>query len=358
MVEAVMDTSNGEAATFTSIGKLGVSRRSHERLYVNGTHFSSDPAEFDRNFQRLVEIGKRNENRVGRSVFRGLVSGSVLNHILNSDLSGNLEVALPVGELTGDSSCLVYMAHNKPERTEAFSREYMVRKTINSQEEEVAPPLNKIELAVGQGYVFTSKIAEEQVDQIHSLWGDTFGWKRQEVDSLRRRLEMNMHRNPSERDVWLSAASKNGEIIGVAMAEKLSVPAKNGNLDLVESTEWRVKDGYGGNGVMTATLGMLNAQILSDLKDDPNGTPVIFAECNFQVRADLTGRKAGFHIPDRIVNGHPVSQILTQNVLVRDGSKLGDGKLRDFTFMYLPRKAMQQHYNAAQVKEMRSLIVA
>lgn len=353
LLEVRMDARNEEGASFTSIGKLGVSRRSYDRLYVNGTRFSSDPREFDRNFRRLIEIGKRHEQKIGRTVFRGLVSEDVVNHVLISDLKGNLEVVLPVGEFTGDNARLVYMARNKPGRNSINPSEYMARKA-SAQETEITSPLEKIKLAVGQGYVFTDRITEDQVDQVQSLWGETFGWKREEVDSLRKRLEADRSKtDPSKKDVWFSAVSVNGEIISAAMAERQSISGANGRwLDLVESTEWRVKDKYGGNGAMTMTLGALNAQILSDLKNSPNGTPLIFAECNFQSRADRAGKSAGFHIPERTV----APQILIQNVLVRDGVPVGEGNLRDFTFMYLPVETIQQHYSPLQLEAMKQAV--
>ncbi|OGH15698.1 MAG: hypothetical protein A3C22_01435 [Candidatus Levybacteria bacterium RIFCSPHIGHO2_02_FULL_37_10] len=359
MVEVHMDTRNNEAASFTSIGKLGVSRRSDERLYVNATRFSPDSGEFCRNFRRLVEIGRRNRSRVGRVVFRGLVSEEVVGQALNSDLKDNLEVALPVGEFTGDNSWLVYMAQNKPERTVINPPEYMMNKVVaqEAQETKEKSPLEQIREAVRENYVIIDRITEDQVEQVYSLWGETFGWEREAVDNLRRRLEAdNFVEDPSEKQVWFSAVSKDGEIIGVAMAERLSVPGADGkSLDLVESTEWKVKDGHGRNGIMAVVLSALNAQVLSDLKNSRNGKPLIFAECNFLVRADRTGSKAGFRTPERIVKKSRVRQILEQNVTIGDGSNAGKG-LRDFNFMHLPVRVVEEYYGLLQLEEMRQAI--
>lgn len=99
----------------TSTGRLGVSRRpQYERLYVNGTQYSTDPVKVERNFQRLVTIGARHHQKIGRSIFRGLVNEAVMEHIANNDLRPYLEVALPVYEFTGDNSWLIYMANNRP----------------------------------------------------------------------------------------------------------------------------------------------------------------------------------------------------------------------------------------------------
>ncbi|MBI3443370.1 GNAT family N-acetyltransferase [Candidatus Woesebacteria bacterium] len=343
-------------AIFSSTGRLGVSRRQYDRLYVNGAHYSTNPDEVDRNFKRLTEVAERHPDRISRSIFRGLVNEDVMRHISNNDLQPHLEVTLLVKEFTGDNSWFIYIANNRPGRELIVSREAMIEAT-SIQNKEVRFPLERVHTITEQGYTFVRHIPEDQVDQVHALWGETFGWERQEVDNLRRRL-ITADSNPSsQRDVWFSAIRDNGTIISVAMAERLSIPSANGTLDLVESTEWRTRDEHAGNGLMTATLGALNAQILSDLRDNPNRLPLIYAECNFQSRSDRAGHGAGFRIPE-IINGYAAPQILAQNVLVRDGQPVEEGKLRDFTFMYLPVEAIQKHYNPLQVNSITQMIKA
>ncbi|MBI4029275.1 MAG: hypothetical protein HY376_02835 [Candidatus Blackburnbacteria bacterium] len=343
-------------AIFSSTGRLGVSRRQYNRLYVNGTHYSANLDEVERNFRRLIEIAERRPNRIGRSIFRGLVNESVMQHISNNGLHPYLEVVLPVAEFTGDNSWLVYMANNQPGRELIVPREVMVEET-NVQKIETASPFERVQSIAEQGYTFVSHIPEDQVDQVHALWGETFGWERHEVDNLKRRLITGRQISPAQRDVWFSAIRDNGIIISVAMAERLSIPSAKGRLDLVESTEWRTRDEYAGKGFMTATLAALNAQILSDFKDNSNGLPLVYAECNFQSRSDRAGRGAGFRIPERTAR-YSAPQILTQNVLVRDGQPIEEGKLRDFTFMYLPVEAIRNHYSPTQVSSITQTIKA
>lgn len=341
-------------AIVSSTGKLGVARRPYDRLYVNGTHYSASPDEVERNFRRLTEICNRYPLKISRSVFRGLVNEDVMRHLSHKKMQPFIEVVLPVDEFTGDNSWLLYMAHNRPDRKLITSREVMIEET-NDQKRETASPFQKVKSITEQGYSFTSTIAKNQVDQVHELWGETFGWKRHEVDNLRRRLISGKQNSPSQRDVWFSAIKNNDTIISVAMAERLSIPSAKGRLDLVENTEWRTKHGYAGKGLMTATLAALNAQILADFQDSPNGLPLIYAECNFQSRADRAGHAAGFRIPER-TKGYFAPQILTQNVLVRDGQPIKEGILRDFTFMYLPIKATQHKYNRILVKAIMQMI--
>ena len=339
---------------FSSTGRLGVSRRQYDRLYVNGTHYSTNPGEVENNFRRLTEIADRHPQRISRSIFRGLVSEAVIEHISNNGLHPYLEVAVPVAEFTGDNSWFVYMANNRLGRELIVPREVMVEET-NMQKREVISPLERVRSITKQGYSFVRHIPEDQVNQIHALWGKTFGWERDEVDNLRRRLITCAHSSPTQRDVWFSAIRNNGTIISVAMAERLSIPSASGRLDLVESTEWRTRDEYFGRGLMTATLTALNAQILSDFQENPNGLPFLYAECNFQSRSDRAGHGAGFSIPQR-TGRYSAPQILVQNVLVRDGKPIEEGRLRDFTFMYLPVEMIRNHYDSEQVEAITKMI--
>jgi hypothetical protein len=350
-------------AIFSSTGRLGVSRRQYDRLYVNGTHYSTDPVEVERNFRRLTEIAERHPRSISRSIFRGLVNEDVIRHLSNNGLQPYLEVVLPVAEFTGDNSWLVYMAKNRSGRELIVPREVMVEET-NIQKGETTSPLERVQSITEHGFTFLSHIPEDQVDQVHALWGETFGWERYQVDNLRRRLITGRNNSPSRRDVWFSAIKDNGTIISVATAERLPIPAAEGRLNLVESTEWRTRDEYAGNGLMTATLAALNAQILSDFpdnhKDNHNnhhGLPLIYAECNFQSRSDRAGHGAGFRIPERTV-GYSIPQILTQNVLVRDGQPVEEGRLRDFTFMYLPVEVIQNQYSPMQLSSITQIIKA
>lgn len=336
---------------FSSTGRLGVSRRQYERLYVNGSHYSSDPIELEWNFRRLTAIGERQQQKIGRSIFRGLVNETVMQHILNNGLQPHLEVALPVTEFTGDNSWLVYMANNRFGRELIVPREVMMKET-NAYKREITSPLKRVKSITEQGYTFVNYIPEDQVDQVYALWGETFGWKLHEVDNLRKRLITGSKNSSSQKDVWFSAIRDNGTIISVAMAERLTIPTACGQLDLVENTEWRTRDEYAGKGLMTVTLAVLNAQILSDFQGNTNGLPLIYAECNFQSRSDRTGYGAGYRIPGRA----NAAQILVQNVLVRDGQPVEEGKLRDFTFMYLPVETIRTHYNPRQTEAIMQLV--
>lgn len=346
-----IERNNMSGEIFSSTGELGASRRQDNRLYVNAREACSDPEALGDVFQRMLDIQGRHPEQVGRVVYRGVVSDNVLSYLVSDPgLNSNLEVALPLREFSGDNSWLIYLANNRSGRDRIVGQEVMIWDSFD-QKDDVTPPVDRVGAIrshseyAGLGsfntpYRFLTEIPEEAVDEVHELWGSTFGWQRDQALSLSGRLNT----QASDRDVWFSAISHRGKIVSLAMAEMRPIPSFNGALNLVESTEWRTKNGFEGKGLMTATVTALNAQILRDLQDSPNGLPLIYAECNFQSRSDRVGHGAGFRIPERFAAGYLVPQILVQNVGVRDGHEL-EGKLRDFTFMYLPAEVIRDSYS-------------
>lgn len=325
----------------SSTGDLGLSRRSYDRLYINATEFVEKPEVFQASAVRVDKMVKR--GKFPRTVFRGVVSDNVMMHI-NNGWSDYLEVAMPLGEFTGDNSWFVSLAHNVNGRDPIVDKDTMITET-SSQKEKIISPLARILDLVNQGFSFSGRIDDSDIGQIYALWGPTFGWdqKKGEVEALQHRLAAGWLIDPAQRNVWQSTIKdENGTIAGLGTAELLSRPEKNGKIDIIESTEWRVHPRYKGKGIMPATIAMLNAQILSDLQYSPNNGPLIYAECNFASRADRVGNAALFRVPDRKY----ASQILSQNVAVGDGLNLGNS-LRDFTFMYLGQPMIDAYYSSA-----------
>jgi len=330
---------------FSSTGSAGVTRRPYDRIYGNATRFSSSFDEVGRNVRRVSSIVE-NHPQISRGVLRGVVSEEVVEAVAGTEFEHLLEVAVPLQEFSQENAYLVYFAQNSASRQQLTSTEQM----ISATESDVmrSNPLERVRSVVESGLHFSDSIQEDQVDQLHSLWGPTFGWERHEVDALRRRLDGSRTTDPSDRDVWFSAVHDNGTIVSAAMAERLSIPGSEGDLHLVENTEWRTRDEYAGRGLMTATLAMLNSRILSDFRHGGNGLPLIYAECNFQSRSDRAGAGAGLIVPSR----ERAPQIIVQNVLVNDGQDVPEGSLRDFTFMYMPRDVIESFYDPVQVDTM------
>lgn len=340
-----------EQTILSSTGRTGVSRRPDGRLYVNPTDFANNPELVAQTFQRLLGVQERHPQKVGRSVYRTIASDEVFSHISQNGQAPYIEVALPMAEFTGDTSWLVYLAHNNIDRTRIVSQNQMISEASERLERSISP-LERVVRLREEGYTFSSQIHENEVAQVEALWGETFGWTVQEIRNLSHRLEMNQNRLPEQRDVWFSAVKEGDQIVSLAMAERLSMPARNMHMDIVESTEWRTRPGQMGRGTLAGALALLNAQVL---RDRPR-TPLIYAECNFQSRSDRAGVKAGFRIPDRDMQGRPAPQILVQNVRVGDGFDFGEGRLRDFTFMYLPVSEIGLNYRPENIRSFTNLI--
>lgn len=334
---------------FSSTGNLGREIRPFNRVYENRQEYSADSFRFLSDFREMTHMID-GEEQVTRAIMRGLVSESVLREVLESSEGVNLEVALRVSEFTGDDSWLIYLAKNSQARSSIVPVDEMILATERDKSVPTEAPERRIQKVLDQGYRFVNSFTKEQVGQVLDLWRDTFGWSFEEVHNLRRRL------HEGDEGLWFSAVvDSSGNILTAATAEKLDIPAREGVLSIVENTEWRTKDGYQGRGLMTATLDMLNAQVLYDLRPtDSDRLPIIYAECNFQSRSDRAGHGAGFTIPQRTIDGYMIPQVIAQNVNIGDNQPVPSDKLRDFTFMYLSADTIGAHYGSWQVDKMLS----
>lgn len=325
---------------FSSTGSLGVTRRQDNRVYINPEVYSQDPQDI-RTLERLSQIVDRDTNRITRGVFRGVVSNDVYHEISRNGLSNRLEVAFPIAEFAeGEAEAmLIYWGHNHRDRQQIVPTDEMISATSEYRTSPNSPVDRMREVKV-RGYQFVQTIDSADIDQIQSLWGPTFGWEIQEVEALQTRIQKDSQKDPRDRSVWFSAIRDNGTIISLATAERLTIPSSQGEVTLVESTEWRTRDEYSGQGLMTATLSMLNAQVLHDLGTEEN-LPIIYAECNFQSRSDRAGHGAGFVVPTR----EHAPQIIKQNVRVGDGYTVPQTDLRDFTYMHLSADNIRRNYD-------------
>ncbi len=345
---------NESEPIFSSTGGLGVSRRQNERLYINARRISDNTDEIESNFSHLNRIRERFSHRIGRVVFRGIVTDPVIKHIANNNLRKNLEVALPLQEFTNETSWLIYLAQNNIERGQPTPMDLMISET-DGLKEGTYSPVQRIEKIRSKRYRFINEIEEDQIDDLFKLWGSTFGWSREEIGHLQHRLKTERKMDPQKRTVWFSGIADDKQLISVSMAERLIIPAISGQLDLIESTEWKTQTGYEGQGLQTAGVSYLIANVLTDLQNSLNDLPLIYAECNFQTRADRAGMGAGLRIPLRDQLVHSVPQILRQNVSVNDGLSQQHGNLRDFTFMYLPVGSIRRYYSNPQMSRIMEL---
>ncbi|HUD44671.1 MAG TPA: hypothetical protein VMR41_03970 [Patescibacteria group bacterium] len=256
--------------------------------------------------------------------------------------------ALPLSDFTKDNSLLVYLGNNQPDRVQLNPTQTMINNTTEYRFNSL-PLIDRLKGLQTNGFAFSDHFSSDQIDQLYSLWGITFGWNIDEIASFQRRLLGEISSHPDKRSVWFSSIQKDDKIVGAAMAELLTIPTLTSELDLVESTEWRTLEGYGGNGVMTATVALLNAQVLKERAS--TDLPLIYAECNYSSRSDLAANGAYFTVPSRSATDSP--QILRQHVGVNDGY---EGRLRDFVIMHLPKEAINYAYNPFQVNKMLDLL--
>ncbi len=336
----------------SSTGSLGAREASDKRFRVNATKYSNRPDKVDllvgEVFPRVA--AEKADKGLTRTTFRGFVSEEVYDRLQKKNrLKKYLEVALPVGEFSGDGSVLVYLAKNHKDRNKTILLRKQMMAEVEAdvkwrKEHSLLSPEERVAKAYDEGLRVVSTFTDKEEEQVFTLWKETFGWKEEEVTNLRKRIEAGKKKPRKERDVWFSAVKNTeGKIISVAMAEKLTMNIANGQtLDLIESTEWSVAPEEAGNGAMAATVSALNAQILHDYRH--RATPLIYAECNFQSRADRAGMSVGYEVPDR----EYAPQILVQNVAVGDGQNTNK-PYRDFHFMYLSQQTILDNYDPKQV---------
>lgn len=156
-----------------------------------------------------------------------------------------------------------------------------------------------IKRTLERGFLVQDNIQPDQVEQVFALWGGTFGWAREEVLNLSERLKRERRLLPWERSIWFAAIRKEEEINFHRHGRKTGFPLKGKiSVDLVESTEWKTKEDYEGQGLNTAAVVHLNCQIFRDLAQ-AKIHPVIFAETNFNSRSDRVAHGAGMVIPER-----------------------------------------------------------
>lgn len=333
----------------TSTGKLGVERRTYARIYCNAKTSIN-------NFDVLTEISRRffgivdrHGKKISRAVLRFITDDPTMQKILTPGSSVDVvEVAVPI-QLNGFGDTrrwLIFVGRNNDNRVSIVSKETMIENT-REYCAEIKSPIKRIGDVVRRGYSFRSDI-QDWTSSLLELWGETFSWSRNEIINLSQRIEDQKNISPEERKLWISMITSNGQVIAAVMAERLRMSSEDNFLDLVESTEWRTKESFQNQGLVTAALVHLNAQIIHDLKN-----PFIFAECSYMTRSDRAAHGAGFIVPQREILGRTIPQILEQNVQINDG--LTPFGLRDFTFLYLPTQSIKELYHESNLDQIRRI---
>lgn len=324
------------AQIFSSTGSLGISERQDNRLYQNGPFFGA-PDELDSAYLGLIDEGHKRADHISRVVLRAIISDEAMHDVLEGDtthLRSDLAVAVPLQEF-GKRGWLTYFAQNFGERGAQVDVGQIMSVTTEYRTPDLLPA-DRVITSIQAGVRMHTRIADGLEPQLESLWGKTFGWSVPEVEALAARLDAEQLQNPADRTVWFAATEQDGVLTSASMAERLSLPGADGPIDLVESTEWRAAQGT--NGQIGSALSVLHTSILRDLRTSTGESPLIFAECNYQSRADRVGNSVGMTIPGR----QYAPQVLASHVHIKDDTAF-EG-LRDFNFMYLPERTIAERY--------------
>jgi hypothetical protein len=309
-----------------SAGGPGTSIRSDERLYHNATEYYSDPAQLETMFSGLLAYGEQISQPISRTVFRGIVSNRVMHSVRRNGLAETLEVAMPLEEFGHPGDWLIYLGHNAPGREPLVSKGLMVAAIAD-------PPAASPERPLPPGFRLARSLPRTDEPQLLELWGPTFGQTGNTVAGTAAAVRQQLELPADGRNLWLSLCYHGSRIASAAMAETVELATSDPlrPLVMVESTEWRTRDGYQGHGLMEQTVRYLHGQVLESFAN--RAFPLLYAETNYTSGANRVGNRAGMVSP----SGHYAGQVILQNVRVDEGRPGLAAGLRDFVFQFVPR---------------------
>lgn len=325
-----------EANILSSTGKLGYSRRTCDRGYGNIPGLSSAKyvERADLLAQQIIVRGS-----MSRMVLRTLMPESEIIRL--DGAAALLEAAVPVDITTKDQErvWMCMFARNGTQRRAIISPLVMEEQTQFGFQKQNAVEL--VTAARDQGYRMMTIIQNHQIEQIYRLWTPVFGWSKEkfEVEGLRQRIDADQLKLPQNRSVWFTSLSDQGEIITLAMAERLEFP----EIAIVELTEW--VSNRRGRHLMKATVAYNIAQVLEDLSTLEKPL-VLIAETNYITAAYRVSYGVGMRVPERRIKDVHVPQLLIQNVNIGDGAS--EASYRDFVMMYLPPQTIERQYGQTQ----------
>lgn len=303
----------------TKTGKLGVEYRSCDRLYENRAQPPIQSAsELVHDVTQLFLQAE--QQGISRAVYRGLVQATTIQELSQGrhPLVERIEAVLPLTE----DLMLLYLAKNSRERDKAAKPGSEIQSALSELKSPKHTPLDAINKVNANGYSFLDEIFPDTINQLVDLWQPTFGWEKGDVTMLKKRIDDEKTLPKDKKSVWITMAVRDQLVRSVAMAERLTLPLKEGAVDIVESCEWKTREGHTGQGLMTGVVAFQTAQIFSDLQNSGNRKPLIFAETNFSTKAYLAGNYAHFSTPQVKIGDRTVPQVLRQNVTVN--SIMGD----------------------------------
>ncbi len=304
-----------------------------------------------------------------RCVFRTICTADTFAELIQSN-ELPLEVAIPLDVVhPEESDYLIMLAENThaseiPEWPEVYA--YWQESTPT----DLVSPQERV-LNLAEQYTPTTELFETDVDRLTELW-QPFGWQRDAVALFISKL-------PNTPTKWFAGIrDAAGELVSACTAEQLQFPT----LTLIETTEYGTLADHEGQGLCTAAVTVLVANILSNTlyrPENPTDLPLMVAELNMSSRSDIAARRAGMTIP--LVENVPhldetPIQVLRQNVSVLDRRPINNTSYydqenrqhfrnayrdtyhrywRNFIYGVLPETAVQEFYAPEQVQQILAL---
>lgn len=315
----------------SSTGNLGFALRSDERAYYsyNEAVTTDNLGTFYGDLtDHLLTVGSEIEDTtVTRAVMRTVMGDTALSEVLtHPGIARYIEAAAPLPATSdGAGEYLVYFARNAAGRSmdEVTRNEFLSRvakaKDISLSGKAIAP--------LDPGYRLTTQVNDPT--RLNELWSETFGWDKEGCIDFAKRLDEETRVLPEDRTVWFRGLEdENGVLQAAAMAERLDVPATDGQIALVEHTEWATHPSQRGKGLGRHVVSALTTDVKADLDGVRH---LIFAECNLTSGAHVVAAHSGFTVPSIETPHGEVGQVLCHNVRVSDGHE-PHGGYRNFMF--------------------------
>lgn len=359
----------------SSVGRPGVENRSFGRVYENVGEVLRYQSEMSRRLMdRVAEAEQTGRRRV---VIRAQVTKDFHPHAMAdvdfNNLSNSIEATIPLKMIDpGNDDRIIYVAKNMYQSSVPTWKGF-----YDDWSESLPPEITPLQRArrVNRGFDLVRQFDEQDYDDLMQIWRP-FGWTRAGVTEL---LEERLR---GGEQVWFSGVVERStnRLVSACMAEMGQV----GNTTLVETTEYGTlpDQEYRGQGLCTAAVSFLDAQVLGDLYySNPErrqigdiSLPLIYAELSLSSRSDRVARNAGYDIPlrEEFSPDFP-SQVLRQNVAVRDDLEPNDLDLRDVDPRYhalmgtdfpyyrdfvpgvLPLSSVERYYSLRQTQDILRL---
>lgn len=338
------------------LGEFGIVEldRSDGRAYWTLADICQSSAELQQNWQNLCEQSQAAGRR--RTVLRAIVTPEVVQEANRLRLP--IEASIPLRTGT-----LLVVAENRHRST---APEW---ETVASDWLDAAP----VRLSASERlarlpahYQLVSQPTQQDVESLTALW-TPFGWSTEATTNYIATQQTRQFGS------WFSGVRdmRSGRLVSACMGQGGEMAGEF----IVEATEFGTLQEYTGQGLCTAAVIALQAQIIRDSRATLSQLPFVFAECSTDARSDMVARNSGHEIPGlNQKNRHLPWQVLRRNVAVLDGLPENDidGEIpdeysaafaegsyrhwRNFVITALSPEGINRHYSPAACQEILARI--